>query len=117
MIRILQKRLPAAFWKSASGSEPVRDWLRALNAEDRKIVGLAIRRVEFGWPVGMPLCRALGRGIWEIRSDLTNGRTVRVLFCVYEGEMMLLHLFMKKTQKTPNEDLDLAHSRMRKLQP
>ena len=76
------KRLPAFFYQSSSGREPVREWLKALAIGDRKIIGEDIKDVEFSWPIGMPLCRALGRGLWEVRSDLTQGRIARVLFCV-----------------------------------
>lgn len=102
------KRLPARFFRSESGREPVREWLRRLPVEDRKILGEDIKDVEFSWPIGMPLVRALGGGLWEVRSSLTRGRIGRVLFCV-EGEcMVLLHGFVKKTQKTPQRDIELA---------
>ncbi len=109
------KRLPAAFYQLASGREPVRDWLKALSSEDRKIVGEDIKDVEFSWPIGMPLCRPMGKGLWEVRSDLTGGRIARVLFCVHDRRMVLLHAFMKKTQKTPAADLDLATKRMKEI--
>jgi hypothetical protein len=82
------KRLPAAFHQLPSGREPVRDWLKALSSEDRKIIGEDIKDVEFSWPIGMPLCRAMGKGLWEVRSDLTGGRIARVLFCIHEGRMV-----------------------------
>ena len=67
-----------------------------------------IQKVEFGWPIGMPYCRSLGNGLWEVRSDLTDGKIGRVIFCVVRARMVLLHGFIKKTQKTPDEDLELA---------
>jgi hypothetical protein len=67
------------------GSEPVRDWLKSLPRDDRRIVGVDIATVEFGWPIGMPLCRPLGGGLWEVRSKLTQNRIGRVIFCVAEG--------------------------------
>lgn len=82
--------------------------MRSLDREDRKIVGEDIKDVEFSWPIGMPLCRALSKGLWEVRSDLANGRIARVIFCVQEGRMVLLHGFIKKTQKTPTDVLELA---------
>ena len=109
------KRLPAAFYALPSGREPVRDWLLALDRSDRKIVGEDIKDVEFAWPIGMPLCRSLGKGLWEVRSDLTKGRTARVLFCVQDSQMVLLHAFIKKTQKTPDADLDLALKRRKEI--
>jgi phage-related protein len=105
------KRLPAAFYELPSGHVPVREWLRSLDKTDRKIVGEDIKDVEFSWPIGMPLCRPLGKGLWEVRSDLTQGRIARVLFCIHEGRMVLLHAFIKKTQKTPDADLNLATKR------
>jgi phage-related protein len=108
------KRLPAAFYALSSGVEPVREWLKRLPREDRKIIGEDIKDVEFAWPIGMPLCRHLGAGLWEVRSDLRN-RTARVLFCVHGGRMILLHGFVKKTQQTPASDLDLALRRKKEL--
>ena len=109
------KQLPAAFYQSSSGREPVREWLKALALEDRKIIGEDIKDVEFSWPIGMPLCRPLGKGLWEVRSDLTQGRIARVLFCIHDGRMVLLHSFIKKTQKTPGADLELAIKRMKEI--
>ena len=108
------KRLPAFFYALSSGREPVREWLKALPADDRKIVGEDIKDVEFAWPIGMPLCRPLGRGLWEVRSTLTQGRIARVLFCEHEGRM-ILHAFIKKTQKTPAADLELAIKRKKEI--
>lgn len=111
------KRLPASFFENASGGMPVRTWLLSLSADDRKIIGDDIRTAEFGWPIGMPLCRSLSGypGIWEIRSDLTNGRIARVLFCVHEIRMVLLHGFIKKTQQTPTRELEIAVARQKGL--
>ena len=112
-----QKRLPARFFESEAGRVPVRDWLLGLSPEDRKVIGDDIRTAEFGWPIGMPLCRPLkGRkGLWEIRSNLSDGRIGRVFFCAHEGSMVLLHGFIKKSQKTPDKELDAAEKRMRGL--
>jgi hypothetical protein len=81
------KRLPAAFYRLPSGREPVREWLKTLPAADRKLIGEDIKDVEFSWPVGMPLCRALGKGLWEVRSELTQNRIARVLFCIHNERM------------------------------
>lgn len=110
------KRIPAVFYRAASGAEPVRDWLKALSPVDRRIVGFDIAAVEFGWPVGMPLCRALGDGLWEVRCHLSQGRIARVIFCIAEGNMVLLHAFVKKTQKTPVQDLDTARRRHKDIE-
>jgi phage-related protein len=109
------KRLPAVFYALPTSREPVREWLRSLDREDRKIVGEDIKDVEFSWPIGMPLCRSLGGGLWEVRCDLTQGRIARVLFCVRQGRMVLLHGFIKKTQKTPADALELALRRRKDI--
>src|SRR5271168_2586033 len=80
------KRLPASFYRSDSGREPVREWLKGLEPEDRKAIGEDIKDVEFSWPIGMPLVRSLGRGLWEVRSSLPRGRIARVLFLRRAGE-------------------------------
>jgi phage-related protein len=109
------KRLPAAFYTLPSGREPVREWLKSLDATDRKLVGEDIKDVEFSWPIGMPLCRSLDRGFWEIRSQMAQGKIGRVLFCIQGGHMVLLHAFIKKTQKMPKADHDLAVKRMKEI--
>jgi phage-related protein len=109
----LTKRLPARFYCTPAGHEPVREWLRGLPLVDRKTIGQDIKHVEFSWPIGLPLVRPLGRGLWEVRSSLSSGRIARVIFCIDGGEMFLLHGFIKKTQKTPQQDLDLALKRMK----
>ena len=104
------KRLPAFFYALPSGREPVREWLKGLPKDDRTIVGEDIKGVEFAWPIGMPLCRPLSRGLWEVRSTLTQGR---IALCEHEGKMVLLHAFIKKTQKTLDADLELTKKRMK----
>ena len=110
------KKLPAIFYRSFAGAEPVRVWLKALPADDRRIVGFDIATAEFGWPLGMPLCRSLSRGLWEIRSDLGRGRIARVFFCADKGHMVLLHAFIKKSQKTPQAELELARKRQKEIE-
>lgn len=111
------KRLPAKFFLSDTGKQPVREWLLALSEEDRRAVGNDICTAELGWPIGMPLCRSLSgyKGLWEIRTDLSNGRIARVFFCVHDSHMALLHGFIKKTQKTPDKELKIAVKRMKGL--
>jgi phage-related protein len=105
------KRVPAIFYRTEAGGEPVREWLKGLPPEDRKRIGEDIKTVEFGWPTGMPVCRPLGEGIYEVRTSLGQNRIARVLFYIgRRGRMVLLHGFIKKTRKTPREDLDLAKS-------
>lgn len=93
----------------------VLDWLRGLAPKDRNTIGQDLMRVQFRWPVGMPLCRPFGGGLWEVRSDLTSNRIARVLFCFSEGRLIALHGFIKKTQKTPDAELALARKRMREF--
>lgn len=105
----LVKRVPAIFFRTEAGGEPVRDWLKGLPSEDRQRIGEDIKTVEFGWPLGMPLCRLLGSGVYEVRSDLPQSRIARVLFYIdRKGRMVLLHGFIKKTRKTPDQELRLA---------
>jgi phage-related protein len=113
-----RKILPAIFYRTAMGAEPVRKWIKTLSREDKRIVGTDIATVEFGWPIGMPTCRPLAsrRGLWEVRSSLTQNRIARILFVVYRGQMVLLHGFIKKTQQTPEEDLDLAVKRQKEVE-
>ena len=99
------RKIPVVFYQTASGSEVVLDWLRGLDQDDRNIIGQDLMRVQFRWPVGMPLCRPLGDGIWEVRSDLSSNRIARLLFCFIEGRNLALHGFVKKTQKTPRRDM------------
>ena len=110
------KRLPARFYRSDSGREPVRQWLKSLEAQDRRIIGEDIKDVEFSWPIGMPLVRSLGRELWEVRSSLPHGRIARVIFCVEKDFMVLLHGFIKKTQKTPKQEIELALKRKKGTQ-
>jgi phage-related protein len=107
----LPKKVTARFYQTASGSKPAREWLLSLTQDDRRIIGQDIQTVEFGWPIGMPVCRSLGQGIWEVRSNLEGGRIARMLFAFVDDEMILLHGFIKKTQATPHHDLELAIKR------
>ncbi len=109
------KRISAVFYRTETGNEPVREWLTSLTKDDRFRIGTDLKTVEFGWPIGMPTCRPMGDGLFEVRTDLTGNRTARVLFTTAEGSMVLLHGFIKKTQKTPDSDLKLARDRRRRL--
>ena len=94
----------------------MRGWLKGLAPEDRREIGQDIATVEYGWPIGMPACRPLGHGLWEVRSSLPGNRIARVLFCIAHGQMVLLHGFLKKTHKIPDEDLVLARRRMKEIE-
>ena len=106
------KRIQAFFYQTSMGKEPVREWLKGLSVTDRKIIGTDIKDVEFAWPLGKPLVGSLGHGLWEVRSSITHG-IARVIFCVDGDEMVLLHGFVKKTQKTPDREINLALKRMK----
>jgi len=111
------KRVPVIFFRTEAGGEPVRDWLKGLPTEDRKRIGEDIKTGEFGWPVGMPVCRPVVNGIYEVRTSLAQNQIARVLFYIdKKGRMVLLHAFIKKTQKTPQEDLELARRNQSKHQ-
>lgn len=107
--------IPVVFYRSPSGAEPVRDWLRGLPEGDRRAIGADLALAQVGWPVGMPLCRPLSGGLWEVRSDLPSRRIARLLFFVHENRIGVVHGFIKKTQKTPPGDLELARKRMQEM--
>ena len=106
--------LTVVFYKTDGGNEPVREWLKGLKREDRKSIGEDIKTVQFGWPLGMPLIRKVEPGVWEVRSSISQG-IARVLFTVEGHTMMLLHGFIKKSQKTPRTELRTAHQRLADL--
>jgi phage-related protein len=109
------KRVPVLFFRTESGSEPVRSWLKSMAPRDRRLIGEDIKTVEFGWPIGMPTCRSLGNGLYEVRTDLPGNRIARVFFYVDKDKrMVLLHGFLKKTRVTPAPELDLARANKRK---
>ena len=106
--------LNVAFFRTEAGNEPVREWLMELPRESRKLIGIDIKSVQIGWPLGMPLVRKLEHSLWEIRSNL-NESVARVIFTLVDREMVLLHGFIKKSQKTPLVDLNTARRRKSKL--
>ena len=110
------KPIPLVFWRSATGREPVREWLNELSREDKRTIGRDIAKVQYGWPVGLPLCRPLSAGLWEVRASLPSKREARVFFGFHDGMLIALHAMLKKTQKTPTEDLALARQRFKELQ-
>ncbi len=106
--------LDVVFYRSASGSEPVLEWLRSLPALEKRTIGEELRTIQIGWPLGMPLVRKMESGLWEARVTLPN-RIARILFTVGGREMILLHGFIKKSNQTPKEELALARKRMKTL--
>ena len=107
-----KKIIDVQFYMTDQGSIPVKEWLKKLARADRKNIGDDIRTVELGWPIGMPLVRKIDTGLWEVRSILSNNRISRVLFTVSGHMMILLHGFIKKSPKTPKNDLNKAKQRM-----
>jgi len=110
------QKIPLIFFRTGPGSEPVRKWLKGLPEAERRAIGTDLLRAQWRWPVGMPLCRPLGSGLWEVRTDLPAKRTARVLLCFYRGHLVALHGFIKKTRTTPDEDLALARRRQKELE-
>ncbi len=110
-----KKIVSVVFFKETTGSEPVRKWLKSLSKENRKIIGNDIKTVETGWPLGMPLVKYLGGQLWEVRSTFKNG-IARVIFKMKGHQMVLLHGFVKKTQKTLTSDLKVARNRAKKIE-
>jgi phage-related protein len=106
--------LSVVFYATAAGNEPVRTWLGELGREDRRSVGYDIKTAQYGWPLGMPLIRKIEPGLWEVRSHIADG-IARVLFTVDGDTMVLLHGFVKKSQKTPTADLKTAKQRLADL--
>ena len=102
--------LPVIFFRTEAGSEPARAWLKGLPAEERLIIGEDLKTLQFRWPLGMPLVRSLGDGLWKLRSNLPT-RIARCIFYVPQRRIVMLHGFIKKTQKTPTEDKALALKR------
>jgi phage-related protein len=105
-----ERPLKVVFFKTDTGNEPVREWLKTLSREDCKIIGTDILTVQYAWPVGKPLVDNLGDSLWEVRSRLDN-RIARTLFVMVNQEIILLHGFIKKQQKTPPDELELAKKR------
>ena len=107
--------LEVVFYQTESGNEPVREWLKALSKPDKQAIGADIKTVQYGWPIGMPVVRKMEPGLWEVRCRLDR-RIARILFTLKGHQMVLLHGFIKKSQKTPQGDLQLAKERKAKLE-
>jgi phage-related protein len=107
---------PARLFRTPAGSEPALEWLRQLPQVERRAIGKDLLRAQWRWPIGMPLCRPMGSGLWEIRTALPTKRTARVLICLYQHRLVALHGFIKKTQATPDDELILARKRKKELE-
>ena len=106
--------LEARFFRTETNNEPAREWLKSLPKEEKKLIGEDIKTVQYGWPMGMPVVEKLYSGVWEVRTNLKD-KISRVLFTMYKEKMIILHGFIKKTRKTPKDDLNLAIKRMKEL--
>lgn len=107
--------LRVVFYRTEAGREPVREWLQSFSKQDKRTLGIDLKTVQFGWPLGMPLVRKLEPGLWELRSRIERG-IARILFTVVDDDIVLLHGFIKKSQKTPTSDLALAKKRKARLE-
>lgn len=105
-------RIPAVFYRTQSGSEPVREWLKSLTEAEKRSIGEDIAYVQYKWPIGKPRVDHISGPIWEVRSNIGN-RIARTLFAVADGNIILLHAFIKKTQQTPASDIALALKRFK----
>jgi len=114
-----RKTVNVVFYRSDGGREPVKEWLLKLDKDDRSVIGTDLKTVEYGWPLGMPLVRGFSgkanSDLCELRSDLSNGRIARVVFTMFHGDMVLLNGFIKKSQKTPDQELAKARGRKKNL--
>lgn len=117
MVGLQRKTLQAVFYRSLAGNEPVRNWLLELEKQDRKTIGEDIATLEFEWPVGKPKCSPMEgvRGLYEVRSNISDRRIARIFFIIVGRRMVLLHGFIKKSQKTPDKDLKTAVQRMKEV--
>jgi phage-related protein len=111
----MNKKISVVFYKTPAGNEPVREWLLSLDLEDKKSIGADIKTIEHGWPIGMSISKPLGGGLYEVRSNISSKRIARVIFTIIDSYMVLLNGFIKKTQKTPQNEIDLALKRAREI--
>jgi phage-related protein len=111
----IKPTLKVHFYRELNGNEPVRNWLQSLDKPTKIILGEDISKVQFRWPLGMPLVRSLGKGVHELRSHFPNG-IIRILFMVNDKTMILLHGFIKKTEKLPLQDYSIAKERAKKYE-
>ena len=110
----MDRPVPVVFFRLDSGREPVREWLKDMDRENRKTLGEDIKTLQFGWPVGMPLARKMGDDLWELRTTISSG-IARTFFTVYQKKIVLLHGFVKKSQKIPSNELATAKRRLNRL--
>ena len=109
-------KVELVFFRNDAGGEPVREWLKSLVEIERRLIGSDLLRTQWRWPIGMPLCRPMGSGLWEVRTNLPGNRIARVFICFYRRRLVALHGFIKKTRATPADDLALARRRQKELE-
>jgi len=104
--------LEVRFYKTAGGNEVVLDFLRSLPADDKKTLGEDLKTLQYGYPIGMPLCRPVGK-LWELRSSLPSKRELRLLWFFHKvtQTIIVVHAFIKKAQRTPQKDIELGEAR------
>ncbi len=112
---LINKKIIVLFYRTEAGNEPVREWLLTLDKKDKQTIGVDIKTVEYGWSISMPVSRPLGKGLYEVRSNISHKRIARVIFTIVGNYMILLNGFIKKTQKTPKEEIALALKRMKEI--
>ncbi len=110
------QKTPLVFYRTGAGREPVREWQKGLDEKERRAIGNDLMRAQWRWPVGMPLSRPSGEGLWEVRTDLSTNRTARVLLCFFREHLVALHGLIKKTRATPKADLATARKRRKELE-
>jgi len=106
-----EKGFKAVFFETENGNQPARDFIKGLSKDDKRIVGADIRVIQNSFPIGLPLVRKIKHGLWEIRSVVKDGIS-RIFFTFINEEIILLHGFVKKTQKTPSKEIDIATGRI-----
>ena len=111
-----KSKLEIRFFKTSNGIEPVRKWLQDLTKEEKNNIGTDLKIVEFNWPIGRPLVKSLSEGLWEIRTNLPSNKICRIIFFMHKKQIILLHGFIKKTQKTPQKEIVLAKQRKRQFE-
>lgn len=109
-------KLEISFFRSEQQVEPVREWLKELTKEEKRIIGTDLKTIQVSWPLGMPLVKNVGNSIWEARSNLPQGKISMIFFVIYNDTIVLLHGFIKKAQKIPPKELDLAKKRRQQLE-
>ena len=114
--RAMNNKILLVFYKTGAGGEPVRDWLRSLPKPHRELIGQDLATAQYGWPVGMPICRPLKQGLFEIRTTLPDKTQSRVFLCQSGDVLVALHSVIKKTQRTDPTDLTIARSRMKEVE-